>query len=337
LCTERAENMKNVLFVASLSERYYYDPFLVACRDRVNVYIFDPLVLPNEGSISLHLDATGYATGFVDVYKIKEGGIEQVRLAIPDIHTAWYLRESDATKDSKESSLESRFSQNESRGAVRSFLSVLDCSWVNKKETIDFLASNKLYQQKIAQKSGLLIPPTLITNHPEDAALFSHKHGGLLLKTIGYITFDEDGRYFLYSQRFGHSEITKGDLAIKKCPIFAQEYVEKLYEYRVMVIGDQILACRIDSQASESTRTDWRHYDFDRVAHLQVGLPTKVQEKLLLFMKSVGLRYGAIDLIETPTNEFVFLEVNPSGQWGWISDIAGVPVAEAVANMLETL
>jgi len=51
----------------------------------------------------------------------------------------------------------------------------------------------------------------------------------------------------------------------------------------------------------------------------------------------IGLQYGAIDLIETPKREFVFLEVNPSGQWGWIADFARLPIPEAVVEMLETL
>ena len=54
-------------------------------------------------------------------------------------------------------------------------------------------------------------------------------------------------------------------------------------------------------------------------------------------MDAIGLKYGAIDLIETPNGDFVFLEVNPSGQWGWISDLAGLPIPEAVADMLEAL
>ena len=166
---------------------------------------------------------------------------------------------------------------------------------------------------------------------------FSDPEEGLLLKSIGYIKLDEEGRKFLYSQRFSHSEIVESAEAIRRCPIFCQEYVQKLYEYRVMVIGNRVLACRIDSQASEKTKVDWRHYDFENVEHSPVELPLGIQENLLRFMKMIGLQYGAIDLIETPKREFVFLEVNPSGQWGWIADFARLPIPEAVVEMLETL
>lgn len=104
-----------------------------------------------------------------------------------------------------------------------------------------------------------------------------------------------------------------------------------------MVIGSQVLACRIDSQASEKTKIDWRHYDFDLVEHVNVQLPMEIKIRLLNFMKDVGLRYGAIDMIERPDGNFVFLEVNPSGQWGWITNIAKVPVVEAVVSMLKEI
>ena len=51
-------------------------------------------------------------------------------------------------------------------------------------------------------------------------------------------------------------------------------------------------------------------------------------------MKDLGLCFGAIDMILTPKNEYVFLEVNPNGQWGWIEELTRVPISSAVANLL---
>lgn len=82
---------------------------------------------------------------------------------------------------------------------------------------------------------------------------------------------------------------------------------------------------------------DWRHYDLENVAHVSAELPQEIQRKILCFMEAIKLQYGALDLIETPEGEFVFLEINPSGQWGWIADLAGLPIPQAVAEMLESL
>lgn len=331
--------MRNVLLVASQSERYYYDPFLKACENtNLHLYLLDPSRFPSEMVMSLALGNDAEVSGFVEVLDLGDNRSEIVRLPVSDIDVAWYLREGNPVGSKVEkSSLEERFTRNESRVALRSFFSTLACTWVNHPEAMDRVASNKLYQQQIARRAGLTTPLTLLSNDPESIVRFSSRNNGLLLKSIGYIKLDDEGRYFLYSQHISHEEIKRSAPAIRRCPIFSQEYVEKRYEHRVMVIGDRILSCRIDSQASEATKVDWRHYDFESVEHLQVELPDEVKKKLHQFMNAIGLKYGAIDLIETPNGDFVFLEVNPSGQWGWIADLAGLLIPEAVADMLEAL
>jgi glutathione synthase/RimK-type ligase-like ATP-grasp enzyme len=51
-------------------------------------------------------------------------------------------------------------------------------------------------------------------------------------------------------------------------------------------------------------------------------------------MKTLGLSFGALDLILTPQGEYVFLEVNPSGQWVWIEDKLDLPISRSIAEWL---
>jgi glutathione synthase/RimK-type ligase-like ATP-grasp enzyme len=331
--------MRTILFIADLSERYYFEPFLQACDGySLRVLIFDQSKFPRDAAFSIFTSGEGVVTGFVDVLSINGGRVNEVRLSLSDVQVAWYIRGGSAHNSvDKLHDLESRFSENETRASLRSLFSALECKWVNKLESIEFLSSNKLYQQIVATKVGLKTPATVMGNDYISLCNFSEQQQRLLIKTIGYTHLDTHGRYFLYSQLFEHSELTASAAAIRSCPVFGQEYIKKRYEHRVMVIGKKVYSCRIDSQASERTKIDWRHYDFAKVAHVAVELPSDVQHKLLDFMQRVGLNFGAIDLIETPKNEFVFLEVNPSGQWGWIADFAGIPVARAVAEMLVSI
>lgn len=329
--------MKNILFIAGLKEEYYYLPFVEACKERnVAIHLFDPSRFPEQATVSIGCDGLAMS-GFIDVIKYVGNECKDVRLPISDINVAWHLREGASSSEKENEDIERRFAQNESRAALRSFFSLLPCVWVNRKENVDRLSSNKLYQQLMAQKCGLLTPRTLISNDPASVAEFSVSDGDILLKSMGYIKLDDNGEYFLYSQRFAPSELREAKQAIRRCPIFAQEYIEKSCEHRVMVIGNRVLSCKINSQASEKTKIDWRHYDFENVAHTASELPMPVQDSLKRFMSEVGLRYGAIDLVETPQGDFVFLEINPSGQWGWIADLTGLPIPEAVADMLESL
>ncbi|MEV4245300.1 hypothetical protein AB0J63_18065 [Streptosporangium canum] len=47
-----------------------------------------------------------------------------------------------------------------------------------------------------------------------------------------------------------------------------------------------------------------------------------------------GLTYGAIDLILTPDGRYVFLEINPNGQFLWIEDATGLPIGAAIGDLL---
>jgi hypothetical protein len=51
-------------------------------------------------------------------------------------------------------------------------------------------------------------------------------------------------------------------------------------------------------------------------------------------MDRLELNYGALDLIVTPGGEHVFLEVNPVGEFWWLERWAGLPISEAIADLL---
>jgi pyruvate carboxylase len=51
-------------------------------------------------------------------------------------------------------------------------------------------------------------------------------------------------------------------------------------------------------------------------------------------MRSLGLRFGALDFLVTPEGEWVFLEVNPNGQRAFVEQATGLPIAAAIAGAL---
>jgi D-alanine-D-alanine ligase-like ATP-grasp enzyme len=55
---------------------------------------------------------------------------------------------------------------------------------------------------------------------------------------------------------------------------------------------------------------------------------------LLELMSRLSLTYGAIDLILTPDGRYLFLEVNPNGQWLWLDDMLSLGISRAVAKWL---
>ncbi len=52
-------------------------------------------------------------------------------------------------------------------------------------------------------------------------------------------------------------------------------------------------------------------------------------------MAELGLVFGAFDFIETPSGEYVFLEINPTGKWGMLERDLDYPIS--TANRKSTL
>lgn len=304
----------------------------------MNIYIFDTTTFPVHLTLAVTMDEKGGISGQLDVLQYVADEYVPSTLGLSSIDVAWHLRPGKPSPSSAMSPIEVQFSRNESYAALDSLFSILNCKWVNKREIINHLESNKLLQQFIAARCGLSIPATIVTNDPRQLNDFTNKKSKLLLKTLGYTHLDKDDtNHFIYSQVFTAEELKAENCSIQNCPVFAQHYIEKKYEYRVMAIGSKVLSCQIDSQASEKTKIDWRHYDFDNVTHIEKELPYDIEKKILCFMKAIDLSYGAIDLIETPEGEFVFLEINPSGQWEWIHKLTNLPIPQAVATMLHEM
>jgi glutathione synthase/RimK-type ligase-like ATP-grasp enzyme len=65
-----------------------------------------------------------------------------------------------------------------------------------------------------------------------------------------------------------------------------------------------------------------------------VQLPEEVRDRLTDLMRRLGLVYGAIDMRRTPDGRYVFLEINPAGQWLFIEERTGQTISAALARLL---
>lgn len=330
--------MKRVLLIASLSERYYYDAFVAECKkENILVGILDPEYHINN-NCTIHLEQDGSTiSGSIEVVVLGDNSNDTTMFGLHEIDLAWYSRVHRTERVSQMTDYNRRFKWSETLSTLDMFLSVLPCPWVNTREAIEYVETNKLFQQVCAQRTGLHTPQTVVTNRHDKLCTFTRNqnHEHVLLKSMGYTELEETGLDFVYSELFDFAEIAASEQAVAICPVYAQSYIPKQYEYRVMVLGDKVLGCRIDSQSSEKTRVDWRHYDFDNVEDIAENLPAWVQASLIKTLNSMRLSYGAVDMILTPDNEWVFLEVNPNGQWHWIQQLADLPIAKTVATMLK--
>jgi hypothetical protein len=91
-------------------------------------------------------------------------------------------------------------------------------------------------------------------------------------------------------------------------------------------------AVRIDA-ASGQGRQDWRS-DYDALTYAPVELPAAARAALVALHERLGLAYGAADLACDASGKIIFFETNQAGEWGWLADEAGIPVARALADLM---
>ena len=188
-----------------------------------------------------------------------------------------------------------------------------------------------------AKEEGLTIPETLITTDFDSFKELYEKHKGrVIIKGIKGGWYDKGGKhnYLLFTSLLDKSKLpTKESLSMSPC--LFQEYVEKKLELRVSVIGNKVFTAALHSQERESSKIDWRLGSDTKLRHTIYDLPREIREKLINITKRFGLNFGAYDLIVTPQEEYVFLELNPNGQWGWIQEKTGMPLRESLVDLLQ--
>ena len=204
--------------------------------------------------------------------------------------------------------------------------------WVNEPSKIRE-ANHKWHQSFIAREFGFLYPQTLITNNPYEARLFCKMFDHAIVKPVFTSHFESsDGWKMIYTNPISFDDMRINDLEL--APATFQEYIPKKIELRVTVVDKKVFACAIESQANEKTKDDWRHYDLDHTPHYPFNLPDYIKEMCIKIVNYYGLKFGAIDLILTPKDEYYFLELNPNGQWAWIENITGLPIFSAIIDLL---
>jgi hypothetical protein len=202
-------------------------------------------------------------------------------------------------------------------------------TWVNRP-SISRVASSNSSQLALAKRLGFMVPKTIFTNDLNLVFLLAEQ-GKVILKTGTLHGLNLDGKSIL-TQVIDPNKLVSSDL--KTAPCLFQQYIEKAYELRVYVVGDKVLSFRIESQANETTKTDWRKYNLKQTPHYAHNLSKNIEEKCLILVKNLGLEFGAIDLIVTPQDETVFLECNTQGHWLWIEELTGLPITKAVCSLL---
>lgn len=211
--------------------------------------------------------------------------------------------------------------------ALRSLPNVL---WINDPGKNQD-AECKIRQLKIADDIGLKIPSTCITSRKKEALDFLEQNKRRVVAKALYSPLLEypDKDYFIFTSSI-HSLEDVSEAEFAMAPVVLQELLTPKTDYRITVIGKQVFACRVESADHGQIPIDWRikKNGLDFIPSL---IPEEISEKCKELVNRLGLVFGAIDMARVG-DEFIFLEINPNGEWGWLED--KFPIAETICEYL---
>ena len=254
-------------------------------------------------------------------------------VALEDLRSVWYRNPSAFQFPSAMSGTERQHARHEAKLGVGGVLGALPVRWINHPSR-HADAGYKPRQLVAAARAGLGVVPTLITNEAAAVRRFAARSGsgGVVTKMLGASAiFEQGGRRVVLTQRLTTSDLS--DLrGIEVTSHLVQRWASKREEARVIVIGQQMFAVAIRT-GSDAAHVDWRA-DYQSLSYERIPLPAEVECGILAVMSELDLVYGAFDFVISPDEEWIFLEVNPGGQYGFLEDQTDAPLTATLSDLL---
>lgn len=194
-------------------------------------------------------------------------------------------------------------------------------NYLTKRKSINSFAkseANKIDYLILAKEVGFDIPNTLIGNNKDSISKFVEQQ-----PTISKSLFVGGWSLPKVSFGAGTNVLTKQKLDELPNSFFhscIQEQLDKAYELRIFYLHGKCYASAIFSQNDKQTSVDFRYYNKSKPNRTPpYKLPIEVVNKIRDFMSKAELNCGSLDIVVTKDKRYVFLEVNPIGQFTQVS------------------
>jgi hypothetical protein len=264
-----------------------------------------------------------------------EGVVRTVRASSGDVvdlntvHAVWYRRAIHPEVLPQVAPGQRRFVAGETRHFWAGLVLSSSARWVNPIDKVS-VGELKLVQLDLAARLGFSIPHTLVSRDPDELREFVRSASAVICKPVYHGLLVVPGeRSSAYTRR-----ITLDDLSdlgsIEVSPVFLQAEIPRRADVRVTFVGEAVFAVRITSE--DPLLIDWRKPG-TQLAYEAFELPGDVMVKCRTMLKVLGLHYGAFDFIEDADGQFVFLEINPTGEWAWLEEQLNLPFRDAFVRL----
>lgn len=277
-------------------------------------------------------------TGRIDSAGIWQGSLNgsDVEVDLELVTAVYYRRPSPYRLAAGLSSVDRRFAEAEAHHGVGGLLSCLPCRWVSHPARIADAAA-KPAQLRLAAVCGLRVPETLISSSYEQIWKFVTAIGGPVVykpMSPGALRY-KDAPRVVYATVLDPATVEEwlDEEALRVTANQFQRYItNKEADLRVTAVGERLFPVAIRAR-TPAARVDWRR-DYGSLDYEVVDLPEDVAVGLRAYLAATGLGFAAFDLVRTTAGEHYFLEANANGEWGWLTEVVDLPIADALADLL---
>ncbi|RMF15838.1 MAG: hypothetical protein D6757_03865 [Alphaproteobacteria bacterium] len=332
--------MKNLVIFGRIDDAHLRFISRELPEDRVKCLFYDPLrliradiELPTEPG-NLPLLCLEHPA---DEGEVTDVSVQEVRT--PDeIDMIWLRNKKIMQIINNETDQRLYFSAREHQRLIHSLVRAYECRHFN---TIDatIRQSDKVVQLQMARAVGFRVPKTLVSSNKSSIAKFVGEHENVIVKPLAtnFVPPPLDGSgemVTLLTNMVTSEDLDRHDAdSFAAAPAIYQRMIEKAYEVRLVAFGDECVAYRIDSQASEKGRLDWRRAQFEKIYHAMEATD-EMRYLAAAYLKRAALAYGVFDLVVDRGGMLWFLECNSDGQWAWLELEGDRPVARMFARRI---
>lgn len=311
--------MNDVAFLI-LSNTYDFSTDLICCE------------LEQRGEKYLRLNRDRFADhkllfSLEDDELLVEIGTQQYRVS-PKLLRSIYFRVPVFLRGTgKPYSPEEQLFRNQWSSFIRNLTVFNDSTWINHP-VATYRAENKLYQLKVAREVGLMVPVTFVGNSLPNNIGADKEY---IVKSLDAALFYDQGQeMFTYSSTVTGKELVQSE--IQYAPIILQECLKNKTDVRVTVIGDMLCATSITCNG-KNIEGDWRKHEKELLKYSGIILPNDVHDGIVKLMKVLDLHFGGVDLAIVD-GKYYFIEVNPTGEWGWLTQVASLPIDKQIVDYM---
>lgn len=232
------------------------------------------------------------------------------------------------TQSKRELTLDEQLERNQWSSFLRNLIVFQNATWINNPVDV-YRAENKIYQLCIAKECGFKIPDTQITNTSQIEIDDARDYIVKSLDTALFYDLENNKEMFTYSNVIKGKELKEYDL--RQAPVFIQDFLEPKIDCRITYIAGKKFPVWIKKNGI-GIYGDWR-FQKDKLDYIPFELPEDVEVAIDKLMMKLQLNFGGIDLAYV-NGEYFFIEVNPTGEWGWLEVKTGIEISSEIEKAL---